>query len=337
MLIKLPQAWDCKESDVTPESVYLSRRTFLGGASAGVALSALPAWSLADEAPRYAGAEPGNGPEWMKEKITASKWNAVSVQGEALTPFTDATQYNNFYEFGPDKGDPAANAGTLKTEPWSVVIDGEVDKPGRYSLEDLLKSQQLEERIYRLRCVEAWSMVIPWLGFPLSALLERVGPRSSAKFVRFETLSDPKTMPGQRSKFALIDWPYVEGLRMDEAMHPLAILAVGMYGRELPNQNGAPLRLVVPWKYGFKSIKSIVRISLVAEQPQTTWQSIAAQEYGFYANVNPQVDHPRWSQARERRLPSGLFSPNVRETQLFNGYAEQVAPLYAGLDLRKNY
>ncbi|MNE18947.1 Sulfoxide reductase catalytic subunit YedY precursor [compost metagenome] len=217
------------------------------------------------------------------------------------------------------------------------MIDGEVSKPGRYALEDFMQPYQLEERIYRLRCVEAWSMVIPWLGFPLSTLLKQVEPTSKARFIRFETLQDPKSMPGQRSSFALIDWPYVEGLRLDEAMNPLAILAVGMYGRELPNQNGAPLRLVVPWKYGFKSIKSIVRISLVTEQPRTTWQAIAPEEYGFYANVNPEVDHPRWTQARERRLPSGLFSPNVRPTQMFNGYAEEVAGLYSGLDLRKNY
>ena len=265
------------------------------------------------------------------------EWGAVNVKDEAITPFKDATHYNNFYEFGTDKGDPAANARALKTQPWTVVVDGEVGKPGRYALEDFMKPYQLEERIYRLRCVEAWSMVIPWIGFPLSALLKEVEPTSSGKFIRFETLQDPKSMPGQRSGFALIDWPYIEGLRLDEAMNPLSILAVGMYGRELPNQNGAPLRLVVPWKYGFKSIKSIVRISLVSEQPKTTWQSIASDEYGFYANVNPTVDHPRWTQARERRLPSGLLKPNVRETQMFNGYADEVASLYAGLDLRKNY
>jgi len=225
----------------------------------------------------------------------------------------------------------------LKTEPWSVVVDGEVGKPGRYALEDFVKPYGLEERIYRLRCVEAWSMVIPWLGFPLAEVLKQVEPTSKARYVRFETLQDPQHMPGQRSGFALIKWPYEEGLRLDEAMNPLTILAVGMYGRELPNQNGAPLRLVVPWKYGFKSVKSIVRISLVSEQPKTTWQSIAADEYGFYANVNPTVDHPRWTQARERRLPNSLFKPNVRDTQMFNGYADEVASLYTGLDLRKNY
>ncbi|UQY33098.1 protein-methionine-sulfoxide reductase catalytic subunit MsrP [Pseudomonas fulva] len=337
MLIKLRQSSECTESDVTPESIYLSRRTFMSAAAAGMALSSVPAWAQSAAGERYADVEPGKAPAWLAERIGATKWNAVTVNDEAITPFHDATHYNNFYEFGADKSDPAANAGSLKTEPWSVVIDGEVGKPGRYALEDFLKPYQLEERIYRLRCVEAWSMVIPWIGFPISALLDKVEPTSAAKHIRFETLKDPESMPGQRSSFGLIDWPYVEGLRLDEAMHPLAILAVGMYGRELPNQNGAPLRLVVPWKYGFKSIKSIVRISLVSEQPQTTWQNIAAQEYGFYANVNPTVDHPRWSQARERRLPSGLFSPNVRETQMFNGYADEVASLYSNLDLRKNY
>ncbi|MDD2057336.1 protein-methionine-sulfoxide reductase catalytic subunit MsrP [Pseudomonas sp. GD03860] len=337
MLIKLSKASDCKASDVTPESLYLSRRALLGGSVATLAASALPRWVDAAEMSRYADVEAGAAPAWFSDKLASTRWQAVTAPGEAITPYKDATHYNNFYEFGADKGDPAENAGSLKTQPWTVVVDGEVGKPGRYALEDFIHPYQLEERIYRLRCVEAWSMVIPWLGFPLSAVLKQVEPTSKAKFIRFETLQDPSSMPGQRSTFALIDWPYVEGLRLDEAMNPLAILAVGMYGRELPNQNGAPLRLVVPWKYGFKSIKSIVRISLVAEQPRTTWQAIAPEEYGFYANVNPEVDHPRWTQARERRLPSGLFSPNVRTTQMFNGYAEEVAGLYSGLDLRKNY
>ena len=337
MLIKLPRSSDCKAAEITPEHLYLSRRKLLGASLAGIALGALPGIGSAAEASRYADVEAGAAPGWFSDKLSAARWQAVTVQGEAITPFKDATHYNNFYEFGPDKGDPAANAGSLQTEPWSVVVDGEVRKPGRYALEDFVKPYQLEERIYRLRCVEAWSMVIPWLGFPLAQVLKQVEPTSKARYVRFETLDDPQHMPGQRSGFALIDWPYREGLRLDEAMHPLAILAVGMYGRELPNQNGAPLRLVVPWKYGFKSIKSIVRISLVAEQPGTTWEGLAPTEYGFYANVNPQVDHPRWSQARERRLPSGLFSPNVRDTQMFNGYADEVASLYTGLDLRKNY
>ncbi|QRY79543.1 protein-methionine-sulfoxide reductase catalytic subunit MsrP [Pseudomonas sp. PDNC002] len=336
MLIKSSRFSDCHESEVTPESLYLSRRRFMGGALAAAALSGLPRLSLA-EGGRYADVDTASAPAWLSEKLSATRWDTVTVKGEAITPFKDATTYNNFYEFGPDKGDPAANAGALKTEPWSVVIDGEVGKPGKYALEDFIKPYQLEERIYRLRCVEAWSMVIPWIGFPISELIKRVEPTSKAKFVRFETLVDRQDMPGVQSNFALIDWPYVEGLRMDEAMHPLAILAVGMYGRVLANQNGAPLRLVVPWKYGFKGAKSIVRISFVEEQPKTTWQSLAADEYGFYANVNPTVDHPRWTQARERRLPSGLFSPNVRPTLMFNGYADEVASLYAGMDLRKDY
>lgn len=337
MLIKIRKSSDCTASQITPESLYLSRRSVLGGSLAGLAVAGLPRIGAASEASRYADVESGKAPAWFTDKLASTRWGAITVKDEAITPYKDATHYNNFYEFGPDKGDPAANAGSLKTEPWSVVIDGEMGKPGRYALEDLVKPSQFEERVYRLRCVEAWSMVIPWLGFSLAELLKRVEPTSKARFVRFETLQDPKSMPGQRSGFALIDWPYVEGLRLDEAMNPLALLAVGMYGRELPNQNGAPLRLVLPWKYGFKSIKSIVRISLVEQQPQTTWQGLAPTEYGFYANVNPTVDHPRWSQARERRLPSGLFSPNVRSTEMFNGYAEEVAGLYQGMDLRKNY
>ncbi|MDF3931999.1 protein-methionine-sulfoxide reductase catalytic subunit MsrP [Pseudomonas citronellolis] len=334
MLIRTARPSDCHESEVTPESLYLSRRRFL---AAGVALAGLPAMGVADPS-RYADVEAAaSTPAWFSAKLPSVKWDAVTVQGESITPFKDATGYNNFYEFGPDKGDPAANAGALKTEPWSVVIDGEVAKPGKYALEDFIKPYQLEERIYRLRCVEAWSMVIPWIGFPLSELIKRVEPTGNAKYLRFETLVDRERMPGVQSNFALIDWPYVEGLRMDEAMHPLAILAVGMYGRVLANQNGAPLRLIVPWKYGFKGAKSIIRISFVAEQPKTTWESLAPDEYGFFANVNPTVDHPRWSQAHERRLPSGLFSPNVRPTLMFNGYADEVASLYAGMDLRKNY
>lgn len=337
MLIRIARPSDCHESEVTPEALYLSRRRFLVASAAGAALAGLPGMGLADPS-RYADVEAAaSTPGWFSEKLPSTKWDAVTVQGESITPFKDATTYNNFYEFGPDKGDPAANAGALKTEPWSVVIDGEVAKPGKYALEDFIKPYQLEERIYRLRCVEAWSMVIPWIGFPLSELIKRVEPTGNAKYLRFETLVDRERMPGVQSNFALIDWPYVEGLRMDEAMHPLAILVVGMYGRILANQNGAPLRLIVPWKYGFKGAKSIIRISFVAEQPKTTWESLAPDEYGFYANVNPTVDHPRWSQARERRLPSGLFSPNVRPTLMFNGYADEVASLYAGMDLRKNY
>ncbi|MCL4125604.1 UNVERIFIED_CONTAM: hypothetical protein GTU68_006859 [Idotea baltica] len=292
------------------------------GAAAVAATSALPTMVLA---------------AWFKNKVDAIKWNSVEASGEVITPYKDASSYNNFYELGANKDDPAANAESLKIEPWTIVIDGEVDNPGTYSLEEFIKPFQLQERIYRLRCVEAWSMVIPWLGFPLSELLKRVQPTNKGKYVRFEAIADTDNLPGQDSRFGIIDWPYAEGLRLDEAMNPLTILAVGMYGRTLLNQNGAPLRLVVPWKYGFKSIKSIVRISLVKEQPKTSWQSIDSSEYGFYANVNPNVDHPRWSQATERRLPSGLFSPNVKKTLMFNGYEEEVGSLYAGLDLKVNY
>jgi len=335
MLIKIPSASASRESDVTPESIYLSRRSFFAAAGGAVAALALPAAVQAEASP-YADVEPATAPAWFADKLKTARWQAVTAGNETLTPYKDATHYNNFYEFGPDKGDPARLAGSFKAEPWTVMVDGEVGKPGRYAVEDLFKEQQLEERIYRLRCVEAWSMVIPWLGFSLGDVLKRFEPTANAKYVRFETIVDRKQMEGQSSSFSLIDWPYIEGLRLDEAMHPLAILAVGMYGRVLPGQNGAPLRLVVPWKYGFKSIKSIVRITLTAEQPKNTWQSLAADEYGFYANVNPAVDHPRWTQAHERRLPSSLFSPNVMPTRLFNGYGE-VASLYSGLDLRTHY
>lgn len=335
MLINVPGSDDCHESHVTPEGVYLDRRRILQGVLASAAVSIIPRASLGD-AQRYLDAPAAAAPGWLEEKLRQARWGAV-FEDEPLTPYRDASHYNNFYEFGPNKGDPARNADGMVTEPWAVVVDGDVGRPGTYSLEDIFTASQLEERIYRLRCVEAWSMVIPWLGFPLADLIRRLEPTSFAKYVRFETLARPEQMPGMRGGFSLIDWPYVEGLRMDEAMHPLTLLAVGMYGRVLPNQNGAPLRLVVPWKYGFKSIKSIVRISFVRDQPATTWQRMAPQEYGFYANVNPQVSHPRWSQARERRLPGSLFSPNIRATLPFNGYAEQVAGLYAGMDLSRDY
>ncbi|BAN50591.1 protein-methionine-sulfoxide reductase catalytic subunit MsrP [Metapseudomonas resinovorans] len=334
MLIQIPPSSACREHEVTPESIYLSRRRLLAAAGGLAAMAALP--GHAQDPSAYPDVEAAKSPAWFDEKLAGTRWQAVTPGNEAVTPFQDATHYNNFYEFGTNKGDPARNAGQLQIEPWTVRIEGEVGKPGTYSIEDLVKPHGLEERIYRLRCVEAWSMVIPWVGFPLADLLKRVEPTSKAKYVSFETRLAPEEMTGVRSGFSLIDWPYIEGLRLDEAMHPLTILAVGMYGRILPNQNGAPLRLVVPWKYGFKSIKSIVRISLVSEQPATTWQSIAAEEYGFYSNVNPEVDHPRWSQAHERRLPSGLFSPNIVPTRMFNGY-DEVASLYTGLDLRKNY
>ncbi len=334
MLIKNPTPGDCRESEVTPEAVYLDRRRLLKSGFAAAVTLAVPSVQGAD---RYPKVTPAVAPGWFGDKLKDAQWDSEVAEGDAITPFADATQYNNFYEFGPDKGDPARHAPMLETEPWTVMVDGAVKQPGRYSLVDLMRPHGLQERIYRLRCVEAWSMVIPWLGVPLADMIRRLEPTSAARYVRFETLARPEQMPGMKSRFSLIAWPYVEGLRMDEAMHPLTLMAVGMYGRVLPSQNGAPLRLVVPWKYGFKSIKSIVRISFVEQQPSTTWQSMAPEEYGFYANVNPQVSHPRWSQARERRLPGSLFSPNVRETQLFNGYGEQVASLYTGLDLRANY
>jgi sulfoxide reductase catalytic subunit YedY len=302
-------------ADVTPKSDYLSRRALLGGA-AGLAAGALM---------------PG-GAAAARLRAVASRYSL----DEAPTAFEYVTGYNNFYEFGVDKGDPARNAGTLTTKPWAVVIDGMVGRPGTYGLEDIVAPVTLEERIYRLRCVEGWSMVIPWIGFPLGALLAGVQPASGARYVAFETLVRPDEMPGQRGFFQPLGWPYVEGLRLDEAMHPLTILATGLYGEELPNQNGAPLRLVVPWKYGFKSIKSIVRISLVADMPPTTWNIQAANEYGFYSNVNPAVDHPRWSQATERVIGAGLLAPR-RDTEPFNGYGDEVAGLYAGMDLRRFY
>ncbi|MFB9886901.1 protein-methionine-sulfoxide reductase catalytic subunit MsrP [Balneatrix alpica] len=320
-------------SQITPESAYLNRRRFIQGLAAGAAWAAWPGASQA--APSQLHDEVVAGPEWLAQQIAAAK--ADVPPAEKLTPYYHCTHYNNFYEFGFDKDDPVAKAHSLKPDPWQVEVTGLVNKPGTYHLEDLLKGMALEERIYRLRCVEAWSMVIPWIGFPLASLLQRFEPQGSAKYVAFTTLHDPEQMPAQSSLFSSLDWPYVEGLRLDEAMHPLTILAVGLYGRILPNQNGAPLRLVVPWKYGFKSIKSIVKIELTEQQPPTTWNLSAPREYGFYANVNPAVDHPRWSQAKERRLPSGLLSPNIIETLPFNGYGAEVASLYSGMDLRQWY
>ena len=305
---------DMKYSEVTPKSVWLNRRDLLKSAG-GATIAA----SLAGAA---------NGAAFEASK---SEYSTI----EEPNDLDDITSYNNFYEFGTGKGDPARYANELTTEPWSVVIDGMVGKPGTYAYEDILSGVALEERIYRLRCVEAWSMVVPWIGFELAALLSRVEPDPSAKFVAFETLVRPEEFRGQRSRFSL-EWPYREGLRLDEAMNPLSILAVGIYGEELPNQNGAPIRLVVPWKYGFKSIKSIVRMTLTDFQPPTTWNMQAAGEYGFYSNVNPTVDHPRWSQASERRIGSGLFARRM-ETQMFNGYEEYVASLYDGMDLSTNY
>jgi sulfoxide reductase catalytic subunit YedY len=327
-LIHIRRASDVAPSEITPESLHLRRREFLRGAAAVTGALAgavlLPACTSADDskAEDERPAEPQN-----LTGIVESRFRT----DEKPTSYEDATHYNNFYEFGTGKEDPSRHAHTLVTRPWSVAIGGAVGKPGTIGLEDLLKPHTIEERIYRHRCVEAWSMVIPWAGIPLGDVLKRFEPTSSAKFVAFRTLYDPEHMPGQRR--SVLDWPYREGLRIDEAMHPLAILAVGMYGRVLPNQKGAPLRLVVPWKYGFKGIKSIVAIELTERQPETSWNQAAPGEYGFYSNVNPEVDHPRWSQKSERRI--GEF--RRRPTLPFNGYGEEVASLYAGMDLRKDY
>lgn len=329
MLIRQPP--DIHSSEITAESIYLRRREFMTQTAAAMAAGFLSPLTRAENATAAA-----QKPLEYRKATPADSAAGIYVN-ETLTPYRDITHYNNFYEFGTDKSDPANYAIAMKTAPWSVVVEGEVDKPGTYAFEDLLRGIPLEERIYRLRCVEAWSMVIPWIGFPLSSLLKRFQPNSKAKYVAFTTLNAPEQMPGQRSRTATIDWPYVEGLRIDEAMHPLTILSVGLYGRSLPPQNGAPLRLVVPWKYGFKSIKSIVKIRLQEMQPKTAWNMIAPNEYGFYSNVNPDVDHPRWSQKTERRLPSTLLSPNRIATKLFNGYAEQVSSLYRGMDLRRNF
>ncbi|MFP8834618.1 protein-methionine-sulfoxide reductase catalytic subunit MsrP [Hydrogenophaga sp. XSHU_21] len=313
-----------RSSDITPRSAYLQRRQWLLGlAAGGAAWAARDAW--AQGTPR-----PG------KLAPLAARPSAVAGAAtvEKLTSYEDASTYNNFYEFGTDKSDPARYAKTLKPTPWTVQVEGLVNKPGRFDLDALLKLAPMEERTYRLRCVEGWSMVIPWVGYSLSELVRRVEPQGSAKYVEFITLADEKQMPGLRSN--VLEWPYVEGLRMDEAMHPLTLLAFGMYGEVLPNQNGAPLRLMVPWKYGFKSGKSIVKIRFTEQQPKTSWNVAAPQEYGFFSNVNPQVSHPRWSQATERRIgeEGGLFAKK-RQTLMFNGYEPQVGQLYAGMDLRK--
>ncbi len=317
MLIKRPA--DIRESEVTNEQLYIDRRKFIttvAGAGAGLGLAATA------------------GPLLACSGDTRAAGGAIEEAGrqdDELTPFEDVTSYNNFYEFGTGKDDPAKNAHTLRTRPWTVTVEGECNKPGVYDIDDILKRFPAEERIYRLRCVEAWSMVIPWMGFPLADLIKSLEPTSQAKFVEFRTLLDPDQMPGQRRR--VLEWPYVEGLRMDEAMHPLAIFSVGLYGKVLPNQNGAPIRLVVPWKYGFKSIKSVVSLRFTRDMPLNSWAKSIPNEYGFYANVNPEVDHPRWSQARERRIGE----LRKRPTLMFNGYAEQVASLYSGLDLRKYY
>ena len=294
---------DLKWSDVTPKAAFLNRRQII--ATAGAALLA--------------------GPALAKSQYSTN---------DAPNTFEEISTYNNYYEFGTDKADPAANAGGFKASPWSVVVDGLVNKPGTYALGDLMSGLTTEERIYRFRCVEAWSMIIPWQGVQLSSLIQKLGPQPGAKYIAFETVVRPKEMIGQQR--AILEWPYREGLRMDEAMNPLTLMATGLYGKDLPNQNGAPIRLVTPWKYGFKSVKAIVKISFTDKMPQTTWNMMAANEYGFYANVNPEVDHPRWSQASERRIGAGLFAGR-QDTLKFNGYGDQVASLYTGMDLAANY
>ena len=317
MLIKRAPMF--KASEITDPKLYFNRREFMVGAAA---LALLPTAAAANATP-------------AGQPLKATRNAAFSIT-ESATKFESATTYNNFYEFGVNKEDPARLAHTLKPRPWTVQVDGHVARPKTYDVDELLRLSPLEERVYALRCVEGWSMVIPWIGFSLALLLKRVEPTGQAKFVEFTTLLDPEQFPAQRKgllNFSSLDWPYVEGLRLDEAMHPLTLLTVGMYGQVLPNQNGTPIRVVVPWKYGFKSAKSIVRIRLVSDQPKTAWEKAQPQEYGFYSNVNPTVDHPRWSQATERRI--GEFMR--RKTPMFNGYADQVASLYTGLDLRKYY
>jgi len=320
MLIKSRNASDVLGSEITPKSVFEKRRSFLKTAAfagAGIAAGVLPTL------PAYAARTPLSG-------VQKTKWSAESLpENDPINDYEDVTSYNNFYEFGTGKRDPKDNAQEFKTKPWEILVEGACTKPGKISFEDLIKPETLEERVYRLRCVEAWSMVIPWVGVSLASVLKKFEPTSDAKYVAFETLHDPERMPGQRQ--AVLKWPYKEGLRIDEAMHPLSILGVGMYGEVMPNQNGAPVRLVMPWKYGFKSIKSIVKIRFQKTVPSTSWNDASAREYGFYSNVNPAVRHPRWSQDSERRIGE-IFK---RKTLMFNGYAEEVASLYEGMDMRK--
>jgi sulfoxide reductase catalytic subunit YedY len=316
-------------SEITSRTDYETRREWLKALALGAVGTGLGAWAARDALASKA--SPGKLPPLPGARSAV----AGAVTMEKLTTYKDASTYNNFYEFGTDKSDPARNAHTLKTRPWTVAVDGEVRKPGTFDNDTLLKLAPMEERIYRLRCVEGWSMVIPWVGWSLSELIKRVEPTGNAKFVQFLTLADAAQMPGLRS--SVLEWPYEEGLRMDEAMHPLTLIAFGMYGEVLPNQNGAPLRLVVPWKYGFKSSKSIVRIRFLEKQPRTSWEKAIPGEYGFYSNVNPKVDHPRWSQATERRIGEDGLLTKKRPTLMFNGYEAQVGQLYAGMDLRKFY
>ena len=320
MLIKNKQSWGESESNVTPEDVYLNRRSFMKGAG----VVAATAFSSAARADWFSS-------DKVERVLNPLEFSPDTSEREQVTPYEAVTAYNNFYEFGTGKDDPAENAWKMKVDPWRVKVTGLTDKAGAYNLEDLIDYKALEERVYRLRCVEGWSMVIPWIGVPLADVIKKLEPKSTAKYVVFETLRNKQQMPG--TKWPVLDWPYTEGLRMDEALNPLPMLAVGLYGKELPNQNGAPIRLVVPWKYGFKSIKSIVNIHFTDKRRRTSWEKSAPREYGFYSNVNPNVDHPRWSQASERRI--GEFGR--RKTLMFNGYSEMVAGLYAGMDLTKNY
>ena len=321
MLIKRPN--DVLSSEITDESIYLKRRELLKRAGL------LTAGVMAGHSVLASASETGP----TGRKLSDVQKSPFSTD-EPANSWTDVTTYNNYYEFGTGKEDPSRNAVDFKPRPWSVAVNGECEKPGSYNYEDLISPHVLEERIYRLRCVEAWSMVVPWVGIPLASLIGQFEPNSRAKYVRFKTLHDPKRMPGQRRR--VLDWPYEEGLTIEEAMHPLTLMAVGLYGRELPNQNGAPMRLVVPWKYGFKSIKAIVEISFTSKRPRSSWEQSIPSEYGFYANVNPEVSHPRWSQAKERAIGASVFT-GKKPTLMFNGYGDQVASLYSGLDLRKNY
>ncbi len=329
MLIRKPG--DIPSSEITPESVYINRREFIGK-GAGIALGGAAGGALIGGVVGGATAGRPKRAAAQTAQVGQRDWSAVRTElDEVLTPFEDVTSFTRFYEFGVQMDDPARNAHTLEPRPWTIEVGGMCANPGLYGLEDFVQPGTMEDRIYRMRCVEAWSMVIPWYGFALRDVIDRAEPLGSARYVEFKTLHDPERMPGQRS--SVLEWPYVEGLRLDEARHPLTILATGVYGQDLPNQNGAPIRLVVPWKYGSKSIKSIVSMTFMEQEPDCTWKRAASNEYGFYANVNPEVNHPRWSQAQERRL--GEFSR--RETLLFNGYVDQVAGLYAGMDLRVYY
>ena len=318
-------------SEITRQEIYQGRRALIQRMATGAAGLALAGWAGREALAQAASAAPGKNAALAATKSTL----AGALTMDKVTDYKDASSYNNFYEFGTDKADPAQNAHTLKISPWTVEIEGLVKKPAKYTLEDLLKLSAQEERIYRMRCVEGWSMVIPWVGYSMAELIKKVEPLGSAKYVEFVTLADPKTMPFVGTR--VLEWPYVEALRLDEAMHPLTLLSFGMYGEVLPKQNGAPVRLVVPWKYGFKSGKSLVKIRFTDKQPATAWNKAAANEYGFYSNVNPNVDHPRWSQATERRIgEDGLFAKK-RKTLMFNGYEAQVGQLYAGMDLKKNF